>query len=191
MCIRDSFITIFSVLAINVNKLEEVQEDRFPIYVTMPVGSTLNATDLVVAEIESRLEEVEERQDIISNIQEEDAIITVIMQEDYKKIKDRTIAEIKSQVEGLVKNIAQAEISLTAPVSGSRFGSGGRGGGMENFSRFLGIGTNRERIEMCIRDRNLKTSTELLQFLFLADRNAPLRLLTVSYTHLDVYKRQC
>ncbi len=140
------FITIFSVLAINVNKLEEVQEDRFPIYVTMPVGSTLNATDLVVAEIESRLEEVEERQDIISNIQEEDAIITVILQEDYKKIKDRTIAEIKSQVEGLVKNIAQAEISLTAPVSGSRFGSGGRGGGMENFSRFLGIGTNRERI---------------------------------------------
>ncbi len=139
------FITIFSVLAINVNKLEEVQEDRFPIYVTMPTGSTLSATDLVVAEIENRLEEVEERQDVIANIQEEDAIITVILQEDYKKMKGRTIAEIKSQVEGLVKNIAQAEISLTGAASGSRFG-GGRSSGMENFGRFLGIGTNRERI---------------------------------------------
>ena len=39
----------------------------------MPAGSTLSATDLVVAEIENRLEEVEERQDVIANIQEEDA----------------------------------------------------------------------------------------------------------------------
>jgi predicted RND superfamily exporter protein len=68
-------------------------------------------------------------------------------QDDYKKINDRTIAEIKSQVEGLITNIAQAEISLTAPASSARFGGGGGGGaGMENFSRFLGIGTNRERI---------------------------------------------
>ncbi|MCA1761088.1 MAG: efflux RND transporter permease subunit, partial [Bacteroidales bacterium] len=47
----------------------------------------------------------------------------------------------------LVNNIAQAEISLTAPASSARFrGGGGGGAGMENFSRFLGIGTNRERI---------------------------------------------
>ncbi len=159
------FITVFSVLAINVNRLEEVEEDRFPVYVTMPTGSTLNSTDLVVAEIESRLEEIEERQDVISNIQEEDAIITVILQEDYKKIKNRTIAEIKSQVEGLVKNIAQAEITITAPVSGSRFGGGGGGGGMENFSRFLGIGTNRERIVVRGEDFDLmKGVAEDLQY---------------------------
>ncbi len=141
------FITIFIVLAINVNTLEEVEETRFSIYVTMRTGSTLEATDLVVAEIESRLEEIEEREDVISNIQAEEAIITVILQEDYKKINDRTIAEIKSQAEGLIQNIARAEVSLTASASSSRFrGSSGGASGIENFSRFLGIGTNRERI---------------------------------------------
>ena len=141
------FITIFIVLAINVNTLDEVEETRFSIYVTMRTGSTLEATDLVVAEIESRLEEIEEREDVISNIQAEEAIITVILQEDYKKINDRTIAEIKSQAEGLIQNIARAEVSLTASASSSRFrGSSGGASGIENFSRFLGIGTNRERI---------------------------------------------
>lgn len=141
------FITIFIVLAISVNTLEEVEETRFSIYITMPTGATLDATDLVAAEVESRLEEIQEKQDVIANIQEEDAIITVVLQEEFEKITDRTMAEIKSEVEGLVKNIAQAEISLTAPASSARFRGGGRGGaGMENFSRFLGIGTNRERI---------------------------------------------
>jgi len=143
------FITVFIVLAISVNTLEEVEETRFSVYVTMPTGATLEATDLVAAEVESRLEGIQEKQDVIANIQEEDAIITVVLQEDYKKINKRSIAEIKSEVEGLVNNIAQAEISLTAPASSARFrggGSGGGGAGMENFSRFLGIGTNRERI---------------------------------------------
>ena len=141
------FITVFTVLAISVNTLEEVEETRFSVYVTMPTGSTLEATDLVVAEVENRLEEIEERKDVIANIQAEDAIITVILQDDYQKINDRTIAEIKSEVEGLINNISRAEVSLTAPASSARFrGGGGGGAGMENFSRFLGIGTNRERI---------------------------------------------
>src|SRR5690606_38930887 len=89
------FITIFIVLAININILEEVEETRFSIYVTMSTGSTLEATDLVVAEIENRLEEIAEKEDVISNIQAEEAIITVILQEDYENINDRNIAEIK------------------------------------------------------------------------------------------------
>jgi multidrug efflux pump subunit AcrB/ABC-type multidrug transport system ATPase subunit len=140
------FITVFTVLAISVNNLEEVEETRFSVYVTMPTGSTLEATDLVVAEVEGRLEEIEEREDVIANIQAEDAIITVILQDDYQKINERTIAEIKSEVEGLINNISRAEVSLTAPASSTRFSGGGGGAGMENFSRFLGIGTNRERI---------------------------------------------
>jgi len=142
------FITIFIVLGISINTLEEVEEDQFSIYVTMPTGSTLEATDQVVAEVESRLGEIEEKQDVISKIQEEEAIITVILQEDYKEIDNRTVAEIKSEVEDLIDNIARADVSLTPSAASTSFrGSGGGGGtGMENFSRFLGIGTNRERI---------------------------------------------
>ncbi len=161
------FITVFIVLAISVNTLEEVEETRFSVYVTMPTGSTLEATDLVAAEVESRLEGIQEKQDVIANIQEEDAIITVVLQEDYEKINKRSIAEIKSEVEGLVNNISQAEISLTAPASSARFrgGGGGGGAGMENFSRFLGIGTNRERIVIKGEDFNaMRGVAEDLQY---------------------------
>ena len=63
------FITIFTVLAVSVNNLEEVEEDQFPIYVTMPTGSTLEKTDLVVTEIESRLEDIPEKKDVNSRIE--------------------------------------------------------------------------------------------------------------------------
>ena len=143
------FITVFIVLAINVNSLEEVEETQFSIYITMPTGSTLEASDLVVAEVESRLESIEEKQDVIARVvEDEPCIITVILKEDYKDIADRSIGEIKSDVESKIENISQAEISLEAPTSSSSFRGGGGGGrsGTENFSRFMGIGSNQERI---------------------------------------------
>lgn len=141
------FLTVFIVLAVSVNNLEEVEETEFSVYVTMPTGSTLEKTDLVVAEIESRLEDLAEKKDVSSRIEDEEAIITIILKEDYKDISKRTVAEIKSDVESKVKNISQAEISLTAPTSSARFGGGGMSrSGTQNFSRFLGIGTNQERI---------------------------------------------
>ena len=143
------FITIFAVLAISVNNLEEVEETQFQIYVTMPTGSTLDATDIVVAEVETRLENIAEKEDLVSKIQQEEAILTFILKEDYKDIDDRTVAEVKSDVENLVRSISRAEISLTAPTSSASFGGGGGSGGRsgtQNFSAFMGIGTNQERV---------------------------------------------
>ncbi|MCA1760692.1 MAG: efflux RND transporter permease subunit, partial [Bacteroidales bacterium] len=98
------FLTIFIILAISVNSLSEVEETQFSIYVTMPTGSTLESTDLVVADVEARLEEIAEKKDLISRIQEEEAILTFILKEDYKDIDDRTIAEVKSDVESRINN---------------------------------------------------------------------------------------
>ncbi len=142
------FLTVFIVLAISVNNLSEVEEEQFSVYVTMPTGSTLEATDKVVAEVESRLEEIKEKKDLISKIEEEEAILTFILVEDYKDIEDRTIAEIKKDVENRVRNMSQAEISLEAPTSSASFrgGGGGRRSGTQGFSQFMGIGTNQERI---------------------------------------------
>jgi multidrug efflux pump subunit AcrB len=140
------FLTIFIILAISVNNLEEVEETQFSIYVTMPTGSSLESTDLVVADVESRLSEIAEKKDLISRIQEEEAVLTFILKEDYKEIDDRTIAEIKADVETRINNIAKAEISLTAPTSGGSFGGRGGRSGTEGFSNFMGIGTNQERV---------------------------------------------
>lgn len=139
------FVTVFIVLAISISTLTEVQEEQFSVYVTMPTGATLDATDLVVQDVETRLADIPEKQDLVSRIQQGDAILTFILKEDYKDIDDRSIAEIKSDVEKKIQNIANAEVSLTAPSSSSSFG-GGRRSGTQNFSAFMGIGTNQERV---------------------------------------------
>ncbi len=139
------FLTIFIVLAISVNTLSEVEQTQFSIYVTMPTGSTLENTDLVVADVESRLSEIAEKKDLVSRIQQEEAILTFILKEDFKDIDNRTVAEIKSDVESRVRNIARAEVGLTAPASSASFRGGSRSG-TEGFSNFMGIGTNSERV---------------------------------------------
>ncbi len=143
------FVTVFIVLAVSVNNLSQVEEEQFSIYVTMPTGSTLDATDKVVAEVESRLEDIAEKKDLISHIEQEEAILTFICKDDYKDIDDRTIAEIQKDVEDRVSNISQAEVSLEAPTSSASFRGGGGGGGRsgtQGFAQFMGIGSNSERI---------------------------------------------
>jgi multidrug efflux pump subunit AcrB/ABC-type multidrug transport system ATPase subunit len=139
------FLTIFIILAVSVNSLDEVEETQFSIYVTMPTGSTLESTDLVVADVETRLAEIAEKKDLVSRIQQEEAILTFVLKEDYKEIDKRTIAEIKSDVEGRIKNVGSAEISLTPPTSSASFRGGSRSG-TEGFSNFMGIGSNSERV---------------------------------------------
>ncbi len=146
------FVSIFIVLAISVNTLREVDQDRFQVYVTMPTGSTLEATDVVVKELESRLTEVKEIRDYASKIQAEEAIVTITLREDYEKIAKRKIAEIKSDVESRVRNIRNAEISLTQSASSQRFGGGGGNSPAGDFGRFMGIGTNQESIVISGQD---------------------------------------
>lgn len=143
------FVSVFVVLALSVNNLREVEQDRFQVYVTMPTGSTLESTDLVVQELESRLVEVEEIKDVVSNIQAEEAIINVVLKEEFEKVASRKMAEVKSDVDSRTKGIRNAEVSLTQPTSSQSFrggGGGGMAGGMGSFGAFLGIGTNQEQV---------------------------------------------
>lgn len=137
------FVSIFAILATSVNNLREVDQDRFSLYVTMPTGSTLDATDIVVAEIESRIADIEEIQDVVCNIQEEEATINISLKEDFEKIAKRKIGDIKTDIENRTNNIRQAEVSLSQSSSG---GGGMNMGGANSFSRMMGIGTNQERV---------------------------------------------
>ncbi len=139
------FITVFSVLAVSITSLEEVEETQFNVYVTMPAGSTLEKADQIVSDVEARLEDLEEKQDVISNIEAEEAVLTVVLKEDYYDINECSMEEIKSDVEDRVNDIRTADVELTAPSSSSRYGGGGGGGAM-GFTSFLGIGTEQERI---------------------------------------------
>jgi multidrug efflux pump subunit AcrB/ABC-type multidrug transport system ATPase subunit len=144
------FTALLGSLALSLNTSEEVQTPSFRLSVTMPGGSTLEKTDAVVAQIESRLASITEKQDIISRIEEERATVTINLAEDWDKKSKRSLPEIKNDISEKTKNISSAEINMDEVSSSGGFTTGGGGGESFNpgddFMSMLGLGSQRESI---------------------------------------------
>lgn len=144
------FAALLISLGLSINSQEEVETPNFRLSVTMPGGSTLDKTDAVVAEIESRLASLAEKEDIVSRIEEERATITVNLPKDWDEKTDRTLPEIKNDISERTKNISAAEVSMDELSAGGGFTSDGGGGESYNpggdFMNLLGIGNEKESI---------------------------------------------
>lgn len=138
-------VVILLSLSTVTHQNRSVDSDRFNIYVTMPAGSTLERTDNVVAVLEERLAEVPEKKDVISRVNEEEAVVTLVLQEEFQKIGKRKISEIKSDVQSRIPEVGGAEIYV-ADATGGGQNNGGALSGMMGFMSLLGIGDNQERI---------------------------------------------
>jgi len=140
------FAALLISLTLSIISSQEVNTPSFRLTVTMPSGSTLEKTDAVVSEIESRLASVPEKEDIISRIQEEQATVTVILSENWDKTSKRSLPEIKNEISEKSKDVSSAEIKMNEVSSG-----GGGGGSPTNnpglgFMSLLGIGSTSESI---------------------------------------------
>ncbi|MFH0759166.1 MAG: efflux RND transporter permease subunit [Bacteroidota bacterium] len=144
------FITIIASLAVSVDSLSELEAKQVTLYVTMPTGSTLEATDNLVAGMEEALMTIKERKDVISTMEDEEAVITILLQEEYQKKFKRSFGEIQAEAYALVKDAPVSDISFTASSaqSGARSGGGDGGGqsGSAGFEQLLGIGQDEEYI---------------------------------------------
>ncbi len=141
------FLTLILALTLNIQEMKDVESDRFSIYVTMQTGSTLENTDQTVKVIEERLADFPEKEELISRIREADAELTLVLKEGYNKIGHRSISDIKADVQGKLRDINGAEISLSDASGGGQGGAmGNMMAGMGSFMRMLGIGDSRERI---------------------------------------------
>ena len=139
------FVTLILSLSTATQQRREVDADRFNIYITMPTGSTLESTDNVVRVLEERLEEIPEKKDLVSRVNEEEAVLTLILQENFQKIGKRGISDIKADVQTKIPNIGGGEIFVADATGGGQSNSGGLSG-MVGFMSLLGIGNNQERI---------------------------------------------
>ncbi len=141
------FTALLISLTLSINSSQEVETSSFRLTVTMPAGSTLERTDAVVTELESYLESLPEKGDIVSRIEEEQATVTVNLPDEWEKESKRKLAEIKNDISERAKKVTTAEISMdNASTSG---GFTGVGGGMNtgaNFTRLLGIGGEVESV---------------------------------------------
>ena len=90
------FITTFAVLAISVNTLQEVDTDQIDIFVNMAKGSTLESTDKIVQEVESKIEDIKEKGDVSSRIRAEDGVVSVQLKKDFNDIDGRSFCRVGS-----------------------------------------------------------------------------------------------
>lgn len=152
-CLRNPGITIFGSiillfvslilsLTLNVQKMSEVETNQITVSVTMFTGSTLESTDQAVRNMEDRLENIPEIKDLYSNVNENGATLNLLLKDKYYKIRDKGMAELKSEVTRLLSGIDRTEIQVSEGTSQNS----SSGSGMENFMRLLGIGDNREKI---------------------------------------------
>nr|WP_319398451.1 efflux RND transporter permease subunit [uncultured Carboxylicivirga sp.] len=142
------FVVLIISVGLSIATAREAETTEFNISVEMSSGSTLANTDLVVREIEKRLDGLEEKEDVISRVQDEQAAITVKLKEDYKKIARRTIPEIKQDIQQRIDNVEGGEINLTQS-STSAMGGGGGGFGVNPGAGMLsvmGLGEQQEKV---------------------------------------------
>jgi multidrug efflux pump subunit AcrB/ABC-type multidrug transport system ATPase subunit len=143
------FAALLISLTLSLSTMQEVNTPDFRLSVTMPSGSTLEKTDAVVAEIESRLAAIPEKEDIVSRIEEEQATVTINLPEEWDKKSKRSLPEIKNDILERTKNIHSAEISMDEVSTGGGFTSGGGGETVNpgaGFMNMLGIGSQSESV---------------------------------------------
>ncbi|MGB8492285.1 MAG: efflux RND transporter permease subunit, partial [Bacteroidales bacterium] len=144
------FASLLISLTLSISSTQAVQTSSFRLTVTMPGGSTLEKTDAVVAEVESRLSSIPEKEDIISRIEEERATVTVNLGKEWDKKSKRNLAEIKNDIAQKTKSISSAEVSMDELSASGGFTGGGEGGDFGSsemdFMNLLGIGSQRESV---------------------------------------------
>lgn len=145
------FAALLISLALSINTTEEIESPSFRLTVTMPSGSTLEKTDAVVTEIETRIANIPEKEDVISRIEEDQATVTINLAKEWDKKSDRDLAEIKNDIEEKTRGISSAEISMDEISASGGFTSAGEGGGGGaamggNLLNLLGLGSQSESI---------------------------------------------
>jgi multidrug efflux pump subunit AcrB/ABC-type multidrug transport system ATPase subunit len=141
------FVSVALGLVVSMSGPTEVETTEMNVFVTPPQGSTLESTDVRVRKIEEKIMEIPVIQEVISQVSEKDAVITVKLVEGFKDLDTISVADVRNRLSGLAKQFEDVDISLEKPPSQSGGDGGGAGNSaQEDFQRMLGIGTASERI---------------------------------------------
>ncbi|MDN5202873.1 efflux RND transporter permease subunit [Fulvivirgaceae bacterium BMA10] len=140
------FIAILICLWVSVGNLREIEQPELSLFVNMPQGSTLAATDEIVRKLEEQIEPFEEKEQITSIINEGEARLGIKLKEDFEKIGGQSVEDVKTRLQELARGYRNAEITMDQQAANSGSPSGGGQSEMGGFERLLGIGSERERI---------------------------------------------
>ncbi|WP_461641107.1 efflux RND transporter permease subunit [Labilibaculum euxinus] len=161
------FVTLLISLGLSMISTEETETKDLNLYVTLPGGTTLENTDLFIREVEQKLDSVQEKKDITSQVYEEEAVLTITLLDDYREKQNLSIPGIKKNILERLDDLPRASFSWDPPATGRRFGGGGGFGGDNPFMEMLGMGSQKEKLIIKGQDFNkmLDVSEDLEYYL--------------------------
>jgi multidrug efflux pump subunit AcrB/ABC-type multidrug transport system ATPase subunit len=109
------------------------EETRFTVYVDLPEGATLEATDEVVGQVESAVKELDGMDRFTTSVQESQASLTVMLHNRSDRPGEITLDEIKSKLDERTQTIAGGVVGYQPKPRAGR-GGGGRGVGVRRHS---------------------------------------------------------
>jgi multidrug efflux pump subunit AcrB/ABC-type multidrug transport system ATPase subunit len=139
------FITLLISLGLSFINVQEPEIIELQLYATMPGGTTLENTDHMVSDAEARLENLKEKKDIISQIYEEEAQLTIVLDKNFKKVRNFSVPKIKQEIMNSLGGLEPATFSWEPPASARRFGGEGNDGD-EGMEGILGLGSKTEKV---------------------------------------------
>lgn len=140
------FLTIGLSLLISIANLSEVETTVMNLFVTMPEGATLQATDQKTRKIEEKVMEIPVVEKVISQVSETDAILNIQLVEHFKDLDTISVAEVQNKLTGIAKDFEGLDISLNEPPRQNNGMASAGQSATTDFERMLGIGTAQERI---------------------------------------------
>ena len=164
-------IAFIFALSRNTGQNRRVDSDRINISITMPSGSVIDDTDEATATLESRLDSLPQKQDVISRIQEDQASITLTLKEGYNKKGGVTISQLIEQLSEELTLDGDIDVRVTSGYGGGQQSASGLSS-LTRFMSVLGVGDNTERIvvkgsdteTMRVVSNNLRYYLEQLEF---------------------------
>lgn len=139
------FITIGLSFLVSAASLSEVETDEMNLFVTMPEGATLAATDIKVQQLEKEVLEIPVVGNLISQISEGESVLTVQLIEEFDQLDTISVEEVKSMLSNISDSYEDMEITMDQQQQASR----GQARGPSNantFEKMLGLGTQTEQI---------------------------------------------
>ncbi|MCL4708521.1 efflux RND transporter permease subunit [bacterium] len=115
-------ISLFTGVVYIIGTAPPPPPDRLDIYINMPRGATLDATDEIVQRLENQTRELPNLKETRASIRAEEAHLAVNFVEPAKRTKKLKLDEIKEKLKRLNRGLEHVEINFDRP---SRSGGGG------------------------------------------------------------------
>ncbi len=140
------FVTIGLSLLISVAALNEVETTEMNMFVNMPQGSTLATADVRVRDIEKKVMEIEVVDKVLSQISEDQSVLTVQLVENFKKQDSLSVGDVRGMLNNIAEEYEEMEITLDQQQAGSQGGQERGPSAADDFEKLLGIGTPEEQV---------------------------------------------